>query len=89
MQTIWKYRIDIADAQDILMPLGSKILCVQEQPGVGLCLWAIVDPDKQRKVTRHLRMYGTGHPHARIDGTYIGTAQEMGGQLVWHVFEVE
>ena len=85
MRAIWKYILDITDAQCLDMPSGAKILCVQMQ-GKTLCLWAVVDP-AQPKVRHTFRVYGTGHPLDDNHGVYLGTVQV--GMLVFHVFEVK
>jgi len=38
-------------------------------------------------VPRTFAIYGTGHKHEHVEGTYIGTFQLDGGSLVFHVFE--
>lgn len=84
--TVYKYQLGVGDLQSVEMPRDAQILTVQVQRGT-VCLWALVDPDAAL-VTRRIRIAGTGHV---IEGahTYIGTVQQMGGALVWHVFEVE
>lgn len=86
MTTIWKYELEPADRQQVLMPKGAAILCVQKQSG-GLCLWAMVD-SQEKTEPREIALFGTGNP---IDVhperlKYIGTAQQ--GPFVWHVFEI-
>lgn len=97
MQTIWKFPIEIKDEQTIEMPGGSKILCVntqgpelvnhhQENIPAQAFLWAVVDP----KAAIHpvqIYIYGTGNPAPNLyKASYIGTFQQFGGALVWHVF---
>lgn len=41
MKKIYKYAIEITDDQDIVMPVGAKILTVQNQNGVP-CIWACI-----------------------------------------------
>lgn len=88
MNTIHKYQLHITDEQSITMPVGAEILTVQNQQET-LCIWAIVDDEKQEKELRHFVIRGTGHklyetinPHK-----YLGSVQFRGGELVWHVFE--
>lgn len=73
------------DNQEIEMPEGAEILTVQMQK-TDLCLWAIVDPEA-KKVKRKFNVFGTGH-EIDIKGTYIGTFQMHGGDLIFHVFEI-
>jgi len=71
---IFKYPIRIEDYQEIPMPRGAHILCVQMQ-GEGklvehpdgfvttsgqACIWAAVDP-AATPVMRRFRLAGTGH----------------------------
>lgn len=85
MLSIWKFELAVTDAQDIVMPRESEILCVQIQFGKP-CLWAKVD-DTLSTESRQILTYGTGH--VMIDKTvkYIGSYQLDGGMLVYHVFD--
>lgn len=86
MKTIYKYRIEIHDSIEVMMPQGAKILTVQEQHGMAT-IWAIVDTDRT-DVKRVLQIVGTGHDLTdRIMGDYIGTFQIDSGNLVFHVFD--
>lgn len=44
MKRVYKYPVEIADVQTILLPIGVQILSVQEQNGKAY-LWAIVNPE--------------------------------------------
>lgn len=81
---IYKYPLDIVDVQYVAIPETARMLDVQAQ-GDQLCMWALVDPDSPLK-SRTVRVYGTGHDVSDPHAYYAGTAQTMGGQLVWHVF---
>lgn len=85
--TIWKYTLDVLDTQEIRMPRGARLLCVQAQ-GDRAQLWAVVDPEAPEE-TRTFRTIETGHPF-EDPGTllYFDTYQLHGGRLVYHVFEV-
>ena len=87
MKTIWKYHIKTTDVQFLDIPGGAQILSVQVQAGQP-CIWALVNPDADRR-KRHIRICGTGH---RVDeryiGTFVGTYQLNGGSLVFHVFDI-
>lgn len=82
MEVIYKFELILCDCQFVIMPIGSRILCVKEQNGV-MCLWAICDCDAEYE-QRNVRIYGTGHQHDRIEGNYVGTC--LSGPFVWHVF---
>ena len=84
MKTIYKYPLKLVEKQVIELPWGSNILDVQEQD--GLCLWATVDPNEERKVRRQIHIIGTGMKPIYLDQLkHISTIQM--GLLVWHVFE--
>ncbi len=89
MKTIWKFELEATRLQNIIMPKGAKILCVQMQ-GETACLWALVNPDEKETEARNIETFGTGHTISEDEGTsreYIGTYQLLGGSLVFHVFE--
>jgi hypothetical protein len=89
VRTIWKFQLHITDEQQVSMPRGSVILCVQSQAGQP-CLWAVVDSDAPLEA-RTIHIFGTGldmgDPATVPMRGYIGTFQMAGGALVWHVFE--
>ena len=87
-QTIYKYPLQVDDETTIKMPLGAKILTVQEQGGVP-CIWALVN-DSVPKKERTFLLLGTGQrcEDLRIcESNYIGTFQLAGGRFVGHLFE--
>lgn len=84
-RTIYKYPLTVADRQEIRMPDGAQILCVQVQRGMP-CVWALVDPAAPQ-ARKAIYIYGTGHAIPADPGRYIGTFQVQGGDLVFHVFE--
>lgn len=81
---IWKYELNITDLQSISIPAEPQFLSVQFQRD-NLCLWVMVDPKKQKEIF-DIEIIGTGNPAPYHDRVYIGTAQQFGGMLVWHVF---
>lgn len=86
MKKIFKYLLEIIEEQIKLIPKNGEILTVQTQND-EVYLWALIDPNMDYE-DRKIRIIGTGHP---IDDweklQYIGTTQQMNGQLIWHVFE--
>lgn len=85
-KTIYKYPLAITGNQAVVMPIKAEILSVQFQ-GEDLCIWAAVDPT-ERKHVKIFHIFGTGHPIPEPEKMrYLGTAQQFGGRLVWHVFE--
>jgi hypothetical protein len=87
VETIYKYSLAITDEQVIYAPPSARPLTVQFQNGM-LCLWMRLDP-KEILEQFTIRIYGTGNPiPADRHDAYLGTVQEHGGALVWHVFWV-
>lgn len=87
MKAIWKFMLQSEDLQQISMPKGAQILCVQVQHGMPH-LWAIVDIAAMHEM-RAFWIIGTGHQHEVVPiKNYIGTYQLMGGDLIFHVFEL-
>lgn len=85
---IFKYRLTITDEQTLQLPLYSRLLAVQFQ-GEQLCLWALLPVDYEQAATepRVINLVGNKQPMDAQRRVYIGTVQQHGGQLVWHVFE--
>ncbi len=84
--TIWKFDVSIDDSFVLSMPMGARPVSVQMQCDKP-CLWAIVDelrPVEQRR----FYIVGTGHDIPRR-AAYVGTFQQHGGMLVWHLFEAK
>lgn len=85
-QSIWKYTLGGKAIEEIEMPQGAQILCVQTQRE-DVCLWAVVDESAPMQ-KRIIEVFGTGHPMPRTESrVYIGTFQMNAGSLVFHVFE--
>lgn len=86
MKSIYKYPLSVEDKQVIQLPVGSEILTVQLQNNNSV-LWAMVNVNDSRLVSRHIVMFETGK---RIDMKrnfrYISTFKIPIG-LVFHVFE--
>lgn len=85
MKTIFKYEIQVVGYQDVLLPQGAKILCVQTQHN-KVYIWALVD-EAATPVPRKIQGCVTGHTLPNGVGNYIGTVQLDGGEFVFHVFE--
>lgn len=84
MKTIWKYPVPISSSFLLEMPRGATLLDVQVQHGAPY-LWAMVDPTAA-KVGRVLHVHGTGKGIHEPSGSYVGSFQLAGGELVFHVF---
>lgn len=84
---IWKWTIQMADRQSVLMPLSAQVLTVQMQCGQPQ-VWALVDETQDApKTPRVFAIYGTDYPMPENPGRYISTFQTHDGDLVWHAFE--
>lgn len=86
---VWKYQLRVCDDVQVLsMPFRAEFLTLQMQ-GEVLTLWFKVDTSITAMTSKGYRVVGTGHEHDWLGSAkYVGTGQQMGGQLVWHVFEV-
>jgi len=60
MEIIYKYQLDTTDIQNIKMPKGAEILCIQVQNNIP-CIWCLVNPDNAIDC-RTFEIYGTGNP---------------------------
>ncbi len=83
--TIWKFKLGMADKQQVLMPAGAQILAVQTQNDMPV-LWALCNPHGP-ETQRLIAICGTGNPAPENSTGYIGTFQMARGSLVFHVFE--
>lgn len=81
---VWKFPLEATHEQYVEMPEGAIILTVQVQRGQP-CLWASVDPGREREWIRIFRV-GTGCPGPLEDWHYAGTYQLHDGSVVYHVF---
>jgi hypothetical protein len=86
VERIWKFPVRVTDLQTIGMPLGAKILSIDVQKEI-VCIWALCD-EKAEIAKRTIRIYGTGHAIYSDPGTFIGTFQMNGGNLVFHAFDI-
>ena len=79
---IFKYELGCLEKQVINLPLGAKIIRVDDVEG-KFYLWAMVNKTNPTE-PRHIEMYKTGQPIPNPDGlTYLGlctlfVAQELG-----------
>ncbi len=85
--TIWKYSVPFAGEFTLDMPKGAEVLTLQLQEGEPV-MWVAVDPDAEKEEIK-FSLIGTGHAvdFELIQSNYIGTYQELGGKLVWHLFQ--
>lgn len=84
--SVWKFDAPVDDNIAISMPYGARILCVQMQ-GDEPKIWAEVEVDEDEKELRTFIWRGTGHLIDDRRKKYIGTIQQFGGGLIFHLFE--
>jgi hypothetical protein len=86
MKTIYKYTLELADHQTIEVPADAEFLTAQMQNG-KLCVWAIVDTDNLTEKEYFVIVgTGSGMPDRPKILQFLGTVQQAGGALIWHVF---
>lgn len=88
MKIIYKYEVNLVGITEIKLNSAAIISHVGWQYGF-VYIWV----EQQEKLAeddpiRLFRIFGTGEPIPNKLGL-IGTAQEMGQSLVWHVYEVK
>ena len=92
MLTIWKYPVPVEDHFELSLPIGARPLAVQVQHG-NPQMWILLDKDKDEVlyIKRRFRIAGTGHliQESAESLHYIDTFQLLGGNLIFHVFEIE
>ena len=85
MNIIWNYELEFKYEQTHYLPLGYKILSVQQQRG-KICVWVQIDPDRDtQEVTFFIRCTGDEIKNSKSI-VYLNTVQ-MDDGLVWHVFK--
>ena len=102
MKKIYKYKLETTLTQEVEMPRGAQVLCIQTQDEIP-CIWALVDPT-ENTTSRTFEIFGTGWdvptnslfdhdglgPESIEDRRrYVGTYQLRKGELVFHCFEIE
>ena len=96
MRKIFKYILNnystICQGNTILkMPNNAIIIkcnyqrCIDDWNTVNLCMWAIIDPDKEL-ISRAFMVIATGD-RIPVKCEYITTVTSDNGQFISHVFE--
>ena len=93
MKKVYRYELELTDEPAVHMPIGAEVLSVSTERGHLEC-WALVDVPglpghEPRTELREFRVVGTGNPAPDDLGRFLGTVMELGGALVFHVFEVK
>ena len=86
MIKIYKDKLGVNGDTVVLKKQFKRILTVQNQPGVGPCVWYEVD-DNLREIEIIIIAIGTGWelPEQLKFWDYIGTVQDDAG-YVWHYY---
>jgi hypothetical protein len=95
MKTVWKYELDRKGRQAIDMPIGGRVLAVQEMMYEdGIFMWVMVDSLEPKFETRIFHTFDTGTDlwgknvnYLTYSLHYIGTVQVRAGGYVHHIFE--
>lgn len=86
---IFKYTISENIVNVIEMPIGAKVLSIQEQHG-EICIWALVDDNEVEKENRVFEVWVTGAEiYFDKEKEFLETVQLYNGSIVLHVFEVK
>ena len=87
MKTIYKYVLKATDVQTIELPLKSQILSAKVQ-GNNIVLYALVEPNEERKEEYNVLAFGTGHDIAinLSDYSFLDTVLLQNGSLAFHFF---
>lgn len=86
--TVHKQTLDVSDSQFVTFPKGFTFLKIDTQRE-DTCVWYLCNPDEKNKVTRQIKIHGTGHPiqdNILQKFDYMGTFQLMEGMLIFHAF---
>jgi len=83
---IFKYELSPNTTQNIPMPKGAEILCIQNQRETP-CIWALCDFE-EGKYNRTIELVATGELMPNENRNYIGSIQMAMGSLVFHCFEI-
>lgn len=85
MTVVYKQMLITASVQNIDVPVGAEFLHAAAQRD-NIYVWYRCQEGAPRE-SKTIAVVGTGHPAPPIDeARYLGTAQLMGGELVFHVF---
>lgn len=87
MKIIYKYPLGLG-LNPMNLPDSSQIRSIADQRGV-ITMWVEVDYERKEMSRRYFDVVATGVPFHYSNGyNYLGTVLQHGGELVWHVYEV-
>jgi hypothetical protein len=84
VNVVYKYPIEIASKQTLLLPVGFYVIRVGLDLNGNPCIWAIVDPAKsEAEMTVHIVGTGFVVPENMVN-RHIGSFVQ--GSFIWHAF---
>lgn len=83
MRRVFKYRIDIAEGQEIWIPSGARVIHVGLDQENSPCIWCEVDTEADPVPVR-LSVHGTGCGILPEHGDHLGSFVSV--PFVWHVY---
>lgn len=82
--SIWKWPLELTDRQEMMMPVGARVITAQIQAG-KVTIWAEVNEQAKRR-SRAFWIIGTGNPFPQeVALVYIASVQMP--PFMWHVYE--
>ena len=85
MKKIYKYKIELLDEQEILIPCYHRILCIKLRSGTPY-IWVEVDDESPLQKVK-FSLYGTGHSMSQYKTEqYVGTILLDEDKLVYHLY---
>ena len=87
---IHKYPLPEEGENVVSLPWGAVALSVGTQPGNPhkIRLWVLINPEEKRMQDRKFFVMPTGKAAPQHFEKLIGRVDMLGGQLIFHVFEV-
>lgn len=90
MESIYKYVLKPTEKNVLELPIGSKILSIEEQHG-EMVVYGLVPFNQETKERYEILIYGTGHEISTDLNEYLflGTVKMHDGRLMLHAFYKE
>jgi len=88
MRKIWKFQLPLETIAWVAMPLLAEVISTGLDPAENLCVWAVVDPNRELS-KRMFLVIGTAHPlpdEVKLS-RFLGTVRQ--GPFMWHVYEYQ
>ena len=85
---VFKYHIPITNQIiELEIPYDAEYCDIQSIDD-EIFIWFIIDSHEERKIKKHFKIFGTGHPIGDADNYFYLKTVQMPNKLVWHVFEM-